>query len=95
MKKKNRPILQLKNEERPIDPNLVNQIGALKALKATHDLLDIGLWEKRNIHVVNECQGFIKNIHEDALKKALTHPDAKRSAELNSYFEKEAPHAEA
>lgn len=70
-----------------IPSDLQSQLNAVKALAATYNLLDKGLYPASHHQVVAETIAFIRSLHEQALQVAIDHPSADLVPELKQLKE--------
>lgn len=65
-----------------VDPALLSNIGAMRALVQTHNLLDRGHFNHREAEAVRASMEFIKTLYEQVKTEALSHPDSDKVKEL-------------
>ena len=61
---------------------LVAQIQAIRAIAATHDLLNSGSFPLAKFKQVESCIAFLENLHIQCLDQASSHSDADLIPEL-------------
>lgn len=84
------PVVPAEETPSSIDPKLLEQIEALKALSTTHGLLHRGHFQYVDVELLPHSILFIKALHENLLKEALANPDASKVEELKARMPAEA-----
>lgn len=74
--------IELKKQDKPIDPKLLETMNGLKAITAVFNLLESGWWPKSQWNQVVACQNYITSIHTQLLDQAKSHEEAYRIPEL-------------
>lgn len=82
-KPKETPVAQAPQEPQ-IDPKLLASVKSLRALATCHNLLDKGLFNHAQAVNVPNCLEFLRSLHEQVTKEALSHPDADKIQELKN-----------
>lgn len=70
--------------EATIPKDLQDQIGAIRALATTYNLLDKGLFNHTQAQAVRMSLEFVKALYEKSVEEAFNHPEADKSPELMS-----------
>lgn len=82
--------------EKPLDPALVEKLGALRAIVKINQILSSCIVQGNMAGDILVGQEFLKQLHAPILKEAETHPDYKRATDPAGYAKelKEAKQAE-
>jgi len=69
-------------EQKQLPQDLLDKVGALKALATVHQLLISGLFQVKHHEIISESMAFISNLHGQLITEAQAHPDADKVPEL-------------
>ena len=77
--------LEQKQEVTIVPQDLLDKVGALKALATVHSLLISGLFQVKHHEIINESVKFVSSLHSQVMAEAQAHPDADKVPELKQY----------
>lgn len=73
-------------EQKPQEPeiakDLLENVGALRAIATIYSLLDRGMYNHNQAHLVQQSLEFVRALHKQVSETALAHPQADLIPEL-------------